>query len=139
MFLLDSLLVSGLRWTLDTIRTAADAELNDESALREQLLAAGLRHEQGEIDDDAFRATEAELLARLREIRDRRGGDQPLTFETSDSPSSSDRLEVQATVAGDFHDTSSADAGAAHGPRDVRRAPQSRRPRRPGAAGRRTP
>jgi hypothetical protein len=35
MFILDSLMISGLRWELDTVSTAAEAEMNDDTALQE--------------------------------------------------------------------------------------------------------
>ena len=38
MFILDSLMISGIRWALETALTAAEAEMNDDSVLREQLL-----------------------------------------------------------------------------------------------------
>jgi hypothetical protein len=69
MFLLDSLLVGGIRFVLDKIAAAADQELNDEATLREQLLAAQMRLELGELTPDGFADVEADLLARLREIR----------------------------------------------------------------------
>lgn len=72
MFLLDSLLVGGLRFVLDKIAAAADQELNDETSLREQLLAAQMRLELGELTTTEFAALEADLLARLREIREDR-------------------------------------------------------------------
>ena len=45
MFVLDSLMISGIRWALETALTAAEAEMNDDSVLREQLLEAGMRRE----------------------------------------------------------------------------------------------
>jgi hypothetical protein len=69
MFLLDSLLVGGIRFVLDKIAAAADQELNDETSLREQLLAAQMRLELGELTTAEFAALEADLLAQLREIR----------------------------------------------------------------------
>ena len=74
MFLLDSLLVGGLRFVLDKVAAAVDTELNDDSALREQLLAAQMRLELGEMTAKEFDAVEADILARLREIRDGRQG-----------------------------------------------------------------
>ncbi len=71
MFILDSLLIGGLRFVLDKVAAAAEAELNDESSLRERLLEAQMRLELGEITDGEFAQTEADVLARLREIRDR--------------------------------------------------------------------
>lgn len=75
MLLLDRLLVSGVRFVLDKVATAADAELNDDAHLREELLAAQLRVELGELSPEEFAAFEADILARLREIRERQRGE----------------------------------------------------------------
>jgi len=69
MFILDSLLVGSLRFVLDKIVAAAEAEAQDDSALREQLLEAQMLLELGEISEDAFVAIESDLLARIREIK----------------------------------------------------------------------
>jgi hypothetical protein len=74
VFLLDSLLVGGLKFVLDKIATAADTELNDDTALREQLLNAQMQVELGEMSEEAFAALEADILQRLRDIRERREG-----------------------------------------------------------------
>jgi hypothetical protein len=71
--ILDSLLVGGIRFVLDKIAGAVEAEMNDEGGLREQLLAAQMQLELGEIDDEDFAAIESEVMARLREIREARG------------------------------------------------------------------
>jgi hypothetical protein len=71
MLIVDSLLIGGLRFVLDKVAAAVDTELNDDTALREQLLAAQMRLELGEIDHAEFAAIEADVLARLREIRER--------------------------------------------------------------------
>jgi hypothetical protein len=84
MFILDSLLVGGLRFVFDKIAAAVDTELNDDSALREQLLAAQMRMELGEISQTEFDALEADVLARLREIRDRRQGAGAATLSPED-------------------------------------------------------
>jgi hypothetical protein len=105
MFILDSLMISGIRWALQTVATAADAEMNDDGALREQLLEAEMRREMGELSDDEFRRTEASLLARIREIRERReGGAGPLGFTTLTSDdAAAERVQVEASLTGDFH------------------------------------
>ncbi len=54
MFILDSLFMSGFRWVLNTVVTAAETEMNDDTSLREQLLAAEMRRELGEISDEEF-------------------------------------------------------------------------------------
>ena len=99
MFILDSLLIGGLRFVLDKVAAVADSELNDDSALREQLMAAQMRLELGEISQADFDGLESEILARLREIRERQQGVEPL------SPGSQDLkvTGVEATFEGDEH------------------------------------
>ena len=65
MFILDSLMISGIRWALETALTAAEAEMNDDSVLREQLLEAEMRREMGEITDDEFRDIEEPTIVEL--------------------------------------------------------------------------
>jgi hypothetical protein len=73
MFLLDSLLIGGLRFVLDKVATAAEQELHDEDRLREELLAAQMRVELGEMSEEAFADLERDVLARMRAIREARG------------------------------------------------------------------
>jgi hypothetical protein len=99
MFLLDSLLIGGIRFVLDKVAARVDTELNDDTALREQLLAAQMRLELGEIEPADFAALEAEILARLREIRERRQGSEPASL----SPREYRITGVDATFEGDEH------------------------------------
>lgn len=110
MFILDSLMISGLRWVMETVVTAAEAEMNDDSALREQLLEAEMRREVGEISDEEFREIESDLLTRIREIRERReGGSGPLSMGGEPIETSPDsRFQVEASVSGDFHEPADA-------------------------------
>lgn len=71
MFVLDSLLVSGLRFVLDKVATIADQEVNDPERQRERLLEAQLRLETGEIDQTEFDAIEADVFQQLRAIKAR--------------------------------------------------------------------
>jgi hypothetical protein len=71
MFLLDSLLVSGLRFVLDKVATVAETELNDPGRQRERLLEAQMKLENGEIGDAEFAAVEADVFERIREIKAR--------------------------------------------------------------------
>jgi hypothetical protein len=71
MFLLDSLLIGGLRFVLDKVATVADQELNDPERQRERLLEAQLKLESGEIDETEFAAIEADVFERIREIKAR--------------------------------------------------------------------
>jgi predicted house-cleaning noncanonical NTP pyrophosphatase (MazG superfamily) len=102
MFVLDTF----LGWILNTVAKAAEAEMNDDTALREQLLEAEMRREMGEISDDEFAEIEADLLERIRDIKERReGGSGPIAFgEEPTQTASGSRLQVEATVSGDFHE-----------------------------------
>ena len=59
---------------LDKVVAAAEAEMNDDTALREQLLEAQMRLELGEISEQEFHRTERDILARIREIKGRQPG-----------------------------------------------------------------
>jgi hypothetical protein len=74
MFILDSLLIGGIRFVLEKVAAAAEAEANDDTPLREQLLEAQMRLELGEISDDEFAEIERDILARIREIKGTRPG-----------------------------------------------------------------
>jgi gas vesicle protein GvpG len=71
MFLLDSLLVNGISFVLDKIANVADQEMNDPDRQRERLLEAQMKLEAGEITDEEFAAIEADVFARIREIKAR--------------------------------------------------------------------
>ena len=105
MFFLDSLMISGIRWTLKTVASAAEAEMNDDRALQEQLLDAAHRLTSGEIGEDEYAAIEKDLLTRIREIKERReGGSGPLALGAIEGDG--DRIGVEATLQGDFHEPS---------------------------------
>ena len=74
VFILDTLLIGSLRFVLDKVVAAAEAEMQDDSVLREQLLEAQMRLELGEISDEEFAETERDLLARIREIKGQQQG-----------------------------------------------------------------
>jgi hypothetical protein len=64
--------MAGMKFVFQQIADLADKELNDEGTLREQLLLLQLQLEEGDIDQDDFAEREAELLARMREIKARK-------------------------------------------------------------------
>lgn len=102
MFLIDSLLIGGIRFVLDKVASAAEHELHDEDRLREELLAAQMRVELGEMSEDEFAEFERDVLARMREIREAREGQTALGVVGA-------RAElrvtgVEATVGGDEHE-----------------------------------
>src|SRR5262245_23998001 len=100
-----------IAWVFRTVATAADAEMNDDSVLREQLLEAEMRREIGEITDEEFAEVEADLLQRIREIKERReGGAGPLEFGAEAVEKGEDeRFQIEATISGDFHEPATKD------------------------------
>ncbi len=94
VIILDTLLVGGIKFVLGKIAAAVEAEMADDTVWREELLAAQMRLELGEITEEQFAVTERELLARIREIRERQQGrpEPPGTFRVTG---------VEATVLGD--------------------------------------
>ena len=74
MVIVDTLIFKSLLWVLDKIARAVDAEMGDDATLREELLAAQMREELGELNPEEYRRLEAEILRRLNEIRRAREG-----------------------------------------------------------------
>ena len=95
MFLIDSLLIDGLKFVLDKLVQVVDAELNDDTALRERLLEAQMKLELGELSLDEFGEIEHDVFARLREIRG--GPTAPLSMTSSDGS-----VSVEASVPDDI-------------------------------------
>lgn len=76
MLIIDKLLllpitgpVNGVKWIFKQVAAATDAELMDDSAVRDQLLELQMALETGDVDEDEYTVREAELMRRLREIR----------------------------------------------------------------------
>ena len=96
MFILDSLLIGSLRFVLDKVAQAAEAELQDDSVLREQLLEAQMRLELGEITEDEFAGIERDVLSAMREMRGPQQG--ALTMSPTDKISG---VEVESFTTDD--------------------------------------
>ena len=99
MLILDSLIISGVRFVLDKIAAAVDTELNDDSVLRERLLDAQMRVELGEMTEDEFGELEADILARIREIKQRQRDGESAAI----SPRDMKVTGIEATFEGDEH------------------------------------
>jgi len=67
-----SLPLAGMKFVFQQVADLADQELNDESALREQLLLLQVQLEEGDIEEDDFAEREGVIFARLREIKERK-------------------------------------------------------------------
>jgi gas vesicle protein GvpG len=88
MFILDTLLIGSLRFVLDKVVQAAEAEMQDDSALRDHLLEAQMRLELGEITDDEFAEIERDVIAAIREIKGKQQG--PISMSPEDKISGVD-------------------------------------------------
>jgi hypothetical protein len=82
MFILDSLLIGSLRFVLDKVVQAAEAEAQDDSAWRERLLEAQMRLELGEITEEEFVTIERDVIAAIREIKG--GRQRPISMSPRD-------------------------------------------------------
>ena len=74
MFILDSLLINGIKFTLEKVLQVAEQELENPEALQQRLLEAQMQLEQGEIDETRFAEIEADVFARLRELKGAEAG-----------------------------------------------------------------
>jgi hypothetical protein len=62
--------VWGTRWTLEKVDRVVRDELTDDTPIKEELMELQLKLETGEIDDAEYMRREAELMQRLREVRE---------------------------------------------------------------------
>lgn len=62
--------VWGTRFTLDKIDRAVREQLTDDTPIKEDLMALQMKLEMGEIDDEQYVQQEAEIMQRLREVRE---------------------------------------------------------------------
>ena len=99
VLIIDSLIISGVRFVLDKVAAAVETEMNDDSVLRERLLEAQMRVELGEMTQDDFDTFETDILARIREIKDRQRGGESAVI----SPKDMKVTGIEASFEGDEH------------------------------------
>ena len=99
MLIIDSLIIAGVRFVLDKVAAAVETELNDDSVLRERLLDAQMRVELGEMTQAEFDEFEVEILARIREIKERQRAGESAAI----SPKDMKVTGIEATFEGDEH------------------------------------
>ena len=99
VLIIDSLIISGVRFVLDKVAAAVETEMNDDSVLRERLLEAQMRVELGEMTQDEFDTFETDILARIREIKDRQRGGESAVI----SPKDMKVTGIEASFEGDEH------------------------------------
>jgi hypothetical protein len=99
VLIIDSLIISGVRFVLDKVAAAVDTELNDDSVLRERLLDSQMRLEVGEISQKEFDEIEADIVARIREIKERQRGGESAVI----SPKDMKVTGIEASFEGEEH------------------------------------
>jgi hypothetical protein len=62
--------IAGIRWTLGKVQQVAEEELTDDTAVKRELMELQMQLELGDIDEPEYLRREAELMQRLREIRE---------------------------------------------------------------------
>jgi hypothetical protein len=72
VFILDSLLINGIKFALEKVAQVAEQELENPETLQQRLIEAQMQLEDGEIDEETFAQIEADVFARIRELK----GDQ---------------------------------------------------------------
>lgn len=79
MFFIDDLLIGlpakGLVSIFKKIHQMAEAELTDESKIKEELLRLQTMYEIDQITEEEYQKREAEVLERLTAVRDVKGGE----------------------------------------------------------------
>ena len=61
--------VAGIRWSLNKVVQVAEEELTDDTPVKQDLMELQMKLELGDITDAEYVEQEAELMARLREVR----------------------------------------------------------------------
>jgi hypothetical protein len=99
MIIVDSLIIAGVRFVLDKVVAAVETEMNDDGVLRERLLEAQMRVELGEMTQEEFDEFEADILVRIREIKERQRGGESAAI----SPKDMKVTGIEASFEGDEH------------------------------------
>ncbi|MEO6236086.1 MAG: gas vesicle protein GvpG [Vicinamibacterales bacterium] len=99
MLIVDSLIIAGVRFVLDKVVAAVETEMNDDSVLRDRLLAAQMQVELGEMTQGEFDVFEADIVVRIREIKERQRGGESAAI----SPRDMKVIGIEASFEGDEH------------------------------------
>jgi hypothetical protein len=67
--------IAGVKFVFQQLADIADQELNDEGAVREQFMLLQVQLEEGDIEEAEYAEREADLLARMRDIKARKRAD----------------------------------------------------------------
>ncbi|HET7374545.1 MAG TPA: gas vesicle protein GvpG [Gemmatimonadaceae bacterium] len=61
--------VAGIKWTLGKVQNVVEEELTDDAPIKQELMELQMRLELGDITDAVYLEREAELMAKLRDVR----------------------------------------------------------------------
>jgi len=61
--------VAGIKWSLGKVQNVVEEELTDDAPIKQDLMELQMRLELGDITDAVYLEREAELMARLRDVR----------------------------------------------------------------------
>ena len=61
--------VAGIKWSLGKVQNVVEEELTDDTPIKQDLMELQMRLELGDITDAEYLEREAELMARLRDVR----------------------------------------------------------------------
>jgi hypothetical protein len=61
--------VAGIKWSLGKVQQVVEDEITDDAPVKQELMELQMQLELGDIDDDEYVRREAEIMARLREVR----------------------------------------------------------------------
>ena len=62
--------IYGTKWTLDKVDRVVREQLTDDTPIKEDLMALQMQLEMGEIEDAEYVRREAEIMQRLRDVRE---------------------------------------------------------------------
>jgi hypothetical protein len=62
--------IAGIKWSLRKVAQVVDEELTDDTPIKQELMELQMQLELGDIDDEEYLRREAELMQRLREVRE---------------------------------------------------------------------
>lgn len=102
MLIVDALILSGVKFVLTRLAEAVEAEMYDETALREELLAAQMKLELGEITEEQFAEVEEQVLAGMREVRARQKAASGEAPDAGDTRPGDGRTFTIESVEADF-------------------------------------
>ena len=62
--------IDGTMWTLDKVQRAVQEQLVDDTPIKEDFMRLQIELDAGDIDDEEYLVREAEIMRRLREVRE---------------------------------------------------------------------